>query len=380
MLRFLFFTFALLAVCSVQAQAPSPAATVPAPMIAAQSYLLIDLTSGQTLVSVNAEERRDPASLTKLMTAYLAFAAIRDQHIAPSQMVKVSERAWRAEGSRMFIEPARAVSVGELLRGMIVQSGNDASIALAELVGGSEETFAQMMNREAERLGLKQTRYANATGFSHPEHYSTASDLARLAAAIIRDFAEFYPLYSLREYRYGNVSQYNRNRLLWSDPSVDGMKTGFTEKAGYNLISSAKRDSRRLLAVVLGAGSEKLRASESQKLLNFGFQFFEATRLYERNQTVARLEVWKGATREVKAGFAGDVFLTLPRGTREQLKVTLEKTQPLLAPITVGQRLGTVKVALDGRPFAEFPLLALEEVALGSWLSRTWDAARLWFK
>ena len=360
--------------------AQAAAASIPSPALEAKSYVLLDLNSGQEIVGVNAAERRDPASLTKLMTAYLAFAALREKRITPSQPVKVTERAWRAEGSRMFIEPKRAVSVDELLRGMIVQSGNDAAVALAELVGGSEEAFAAQMNQQAARLGLKGSRFVNATGLSHPEHYSTAQDLAQLAAAIIRDFPEFYPLYAQREYRYNNVTQYNRNRLLWSDPSVDGMKTGFTEAAGYNLVSSAKREGRRLLAVVLGTKSEKSRLAESQKLLNFGFQFYEATRLYEKSQPVATLAVWKGAAREVKGGFNSDVFLTLPRGMRDKLKVSLEKAEPLSAPIAAGQRIGTVKVALEGRPMAEFPLLALEAVELGSWFSRQWDAARLWFR
>lgn len=353
---------------------------VPAPAINAKSYLLVDLSSGQEILAVNAGERRDPASLTKLMTAYLCFAALREKRITRSQPVKVSERAWRAEGSRMFLEPKRSVSVDELLRGMIVQSGNDASIALAELVGGSEEAFAQQMNQQAARLGLHGSRFVNATGLSHPEHYSTAQDLGWLAAAIIRDFPDFYPLYAQREYRYNNVIQYNRNRLLWSDPSVDGVKTGFTEAAGYNLVSSAKRDGRRLLAVVLGANSEKLRLSESQKLLNFGFQFYEATRLYEKNQSVTSLQVWKGAVQEVRGGFTQDIFLTLPRGMRDKLKITLEKTEPLIAPVAAGQRIGAVKVVLEGRLMGEFPLLALEAVEPGSWISRQWDAARLWFR
>lgn len=378
MIRSTFFVLVFALAASPLARSAPP--VIPAPTLEAKSYFLLDLNSGQEIVSVNAGERRDPASLTKLMTAYLAFAALRDKRITPSQPVTISERAWRAEGSRMFVEPKRAVSVDELLRGMIVQSGNDAAVALAELVGGSEEAFAGQMNQQAARLGLKGTHFVNATGLSHPEHYSNALDLARLAAAIIRDFPEFYPLYAQREYRYNNVIQYNRNRLLWSDPSVDGMKTGFTEAAGYNLISSAKRDGRRLLSVVLGTPSEKLRLSESQKLLNFGFQFYEATRLYEKGQPVTTLAVWKGAAREVKGGFTDDVFLTLPRGLRDQLKITLEKSEPLLAPIAAGQRIGSVKVVLDGRAMAEYPLLALEAVELGSWFSRQWDAARLWFR
>ncbi len=364
----------------VLAQGSPAALSVPLPPIAAHSYVLLDLTSGQTLASVNADERRDPASLTKLMTAYLAFTALRDKRITPNQMVKVSDRAWRAEGSRMFLEPKLAVSVDELLHGMIVQSGNDASIALAEMLAGSEGAFATMMNEQAAKLGMRATRFANPTGLSHPEHFSTASDLARLAAAIIRDFPEYYPLYSLREYRYNNVSQYNRNRLLWVDRTVDGMKTGFTENAGYCLISSAKREGRRLLSVVLGTASEKARAVESQKLLQAGYQLFETAKLYQKGQQVAILQVWKGAQPSVRVGFLGDVFLTFPRGARDKLKITMENAQPIVAPIVAGQRLGTVRIALEGKSLAEFPVLALEDAPLGHWLSRQWDALRLRFR
>src|SRR6266568_7887578 len=295
------------------AQAPmSPA--VPAPAIAAKSYLLIDTLSGQTLASQNADEPREPASLTKLMTAYLVFRALREKEILPSQMVNVSERAWRAEGSRMFIEPKKAVSVDELLRGEIVQSGNDAAIALAEAVSGSEEAFVVRMNQEATRLGMKNTRFANATGLPSPQHVSSAADLARVAAAIIKDFPEYYPLYALKEYRYNNITQANRNRLLWTDPFVDGMKTGFTDAAGYCLIASAKRGPRRLVSVVLGAGSDAARASESQKLLNYGFQFYDTVQLYQTGQPVSTLKVWKGAVDSVAAGFVADQYVTLPKG------------------------------------------------------------------
>jgi serine-type D-Ala-D-Ala carboxypeptidase (penicillin-binding protein 5/6) len=264
--RLLFFAFALLA-APATAESILPAA-VPPPSIAAKAYLLVDLVSGQTLAADNADAPREPASLTKLMTAYLAFRALKDKELTPSQMVNVSERAWRAEGSRMFIEPKKAVSVDELLHGVIVQSGNDASIALAETVAGSEDAFAERMNREAARLGMKNTRFVNATGLPAPKETSTANDLALLAAALIRDFPEYYPLYSIKEYRYNNITQPNRNRLLWTDPYVDGMKTGNTDAAGFCLIASARRGQRRLLAVVLGAASESARAIEAQKLLN----------------------------------------------------------------------------------------------------------------
>src|SRR5437762_10615929 len=360
------------------AQAPmSP--VVPAPAIAAKSYLLIDTLSGQTLVAQGADEPREPASLTKLMTAYIAFRALKDKELTPSQMVTVSEKAWRAEGSRMFIEPKKAVSVDELLRGEIVQSGNDAAIALAEAVSGSEEAFVVRMNQEATRLGMKNTRFSNATGLPSPQHVSSAADLARVAAAIIKDFPEYYPLYALKEYRYNNITQANRNRLLWTDPFVDGMKTGFTDAAGYCLIASAKRGPRRLVSVVLGAGSDAARASESQKLLNYGLQFYDTVELYQNGESVSTLRVWKGAVNAVSAGFVADQYVTLPKGQAQKLKLTLEAIEPLVAPVTRGQRVGVVKVALEGTPLGEFPLLALDDVAPASIFGRMWDTVRLWF-
>jgi D-alanyl-D-alanine carboxypeptidase (penicillin-binding protein 5/6) len=351
-----------------------------APAVAAAAWLLTDVTSGQTLGAVNADERRDPASLTKLMTAYIVFGALRAKTITPSQMVNVSERAWRAEGSRMFIEPRRAVSVDELLRGMIVQSGNDASIALAELTGGSEEAFAAKMNTEAARLGMTNTRFANATGLSGPQHYSTAADLAKLAAALIRDFPEYYPMYAQKEFRYNNITQPNRNRLLWIDPHVDGVKTGHTEAAGWCLIASALRGDRRVLGVVLGASSDAARAAEAQKLLNWGFQAFDTVQLYQSGKQVTTLRVWKGAIPEVPAGFLADRYLTLPKGKSDKLALTMQAEEPLVAPIARAQRVGIVKVALEGKPMAEFPLIALEDVAPASVFGRAWDTVRLWFR
>ncbi len=357
-----------------------PPGLVPAPTVAAAAYVLVDLTSGQTLAASAADEKRDPASLTKLMTAYLVFGALRQKTIVPSQMVTVSQKAWRAEGSRMFIEPRKAVSVDELLRGMIVQSGNDASIALAELVAGSEELFAERMNQEAARLGMTSTRFANATGLSDAQHYSTAADLAKLAGALIRDYPEYYPLYALKEYRYNNITQANRNRLLWTDPHVDGVKTGHTEQAGWCLIASALRGERRLLSVVLGASSDAARAAESQKLLNHGFQAFDTVQLYQAGKPVAALDVWKGAVRQVGAGFVADRHLTLPKGQADKLQLTLVAQETLIAPVQRGQRVGVVRVAFDGKPVADFPLIALEDVGPASLLGRAWDTVRLWFK
>jgi len=358
--------------------AQSAGASMPA--VAAKSYLLLDFHSQQALASRNPGARVEPASLTKLMTAYLTFAALKQKQIQPTQTVAVSERAWKAEGSRMFIEPRKPVTVDELMRGMIVQSGNDACIALAELIAGSEQTFAQQMNREAQRLGMKNTHFVNSTGLPNPQHYSTAYDLALLARAVIRDFPEYYLLYSTKEYRYNNITQANRNRLLWSDPTVDGMKTGYTENAGYCLITSARRGERRLLSVVLGAASEAARAAESQKLLNYGFQFYDSVKLYEKSRPVASLRVWKGSGNNVNVGFVGDLYVSPPKGQADKLKAVLESQQPLFAPIGVGQRIGTMKLTLDGKPYAEFPVVALEAVTLAGVLGRGWDSIRLLFK
>ena len=375
------------------AKAPAPAASAPAdppivtqaagvpvaPAVAAASWVLIDTLSGQTLGASNADERRDPASLTKLMTAYVAFGALRSKAIVPSQMVNVSERAWKAEGSRMFVEPRKAVSVDELLHGVIIQSGNDASIAVAELVAGTEDAFVERMNQEAARLKLTSTHFLNATGLSHPQHYSTASDMARLAAALIRDYPEFYPLYSQKEFRYNNITQSNRNRLLWTDPYVDGVKTGHTDSAGWCLIASAKRGDRRLVSVVLGAASDGGRAAESQKLLNWGFQAFDTVSLYQSGKPVTTLRVWKGAKHDVTAGFIADRYLTMPKGKADKLALTLESKEPLIAPVQNGQPVGIVKVALEGKPVAEFPMIALEEVPLANLFGRAVDTVKLWF-
>lgn len=350
-----------------------------APVINARAWLLIDQTGDEVLASHQSNERVEPASLTKLMTAYLTFAALKAKTIREDQALPVSEKAWKAIGSRMFIEPKKPVTVGEAIRGMIVQSGNDACVALAELIAGSEEAFAAAMNREAARLGLKNTSFRNATGLPDPQHYSTATDLARLAAAIQRDFPEQYALYSMKEYTYNGITQSNRNRLLWMDPHVDGMKTGYTEAAGYCLVSSAKRGPRRLLAVVLGAQSETARATESQKLLNYGFLNFDAVRLYEKGQAVSVLPVWKGDAREFKAGLARDFFVVVPKGDAARVKATLTSAKPLVAPIAAGQAVGTLKVAIDGREIASVPVTALEAVPAAGMVGRAIDTVRLWF-
>jgi len=292
----------------------------------------------------------------------------------------VSERAWHAAGSRMFIEPRKPVTVDELLRGAIVQSGNDACIALAEAISGSESAFVERMNREAARIGMTATHFTNATGMPDAAHYSTASDLALLASTLIRDFPEYYKLYSEREYRYNDITQLNRNRLLWLDPNVDGMKTGHTGSAGYCIIASARRGERRLLSVLIGASTERQRIEESQQLLNFGFQAYEAFRLYPKEQEVAKLSVWKGSERTLRAGVPADLYVTVPRGTVDTLHADLVSEQPLVAPLAAGQRVATLRVTLEGKPFGEYPVVALESVAAASFLQRAWDGLALWFK
>jgi len=356
--------------------------TMPPPVLAAKSWLLYDYTSNQILVNENGDERVEPASITKLMTAYLAFAALKQGHLSQDQTVTPSADALRTQGeeSRMFLGQNKPVTVGELLRGLIVQSGNDAARVLAETIADSEEKFVEQMNKEAQRLGMKNTHFVNASGLPSAQHYSTAYDLALLAAAIVRDYPEYYPLYSLREYQYNNIKQANRNRLLWLDPYVDGMKTGHTESAGFCLVASAKRDNRRLISVVLGTASDNLRATESQKLLNYGFQYFETVRLYQKNQPVASIRTWKGTENKVNIGFRDDLFLTIPTGQLAQMKVTMETHQPLIAPVSVGQKIGIIKLTLNGKPYAEFPLVALEAVSIANVFSRGWDHIRLLFQ
>jgi D-alanyl-D-alanine carboxypeptidase (penicillin-binding protein 5/6) len=357
------------------AAAPQP------PSIVGRAWILGDLSSGQVLVAEKPEERVEPASLTKVMTAYVVFQALREKKLALEQPVSVSERAWRAPGARMFIQPRKPVTVDELIRGMVVQSGNDASIALAEAVAGTEAAFVQLMSREAARLGLKSTRFANATGLPDPQHYSTARDLYRVASALIRDFPnEYREYYSQKEFRYNDIAQPNRNRLLWLDPSVDGVKTGHTEAAGYCLIASSQRGGRRLVSVLLGSTSESARAQESQKLLNWGFQFFDSVKLHPAHQSVKAIEVWKGSDSEIKAGFKEDIIVTVPKGEMEKLKAELLTVQPLLAPIAEGQRVGTLRVSHDGKPLGEYPLVALEGVSTAGMFGRAWDTLRLWLK
>lgn len=360
------------------------AQAIPAPTVAARAWLLIDQSSGQSLAEQDADTRIEPASLTKLMTAYVTFGALRQGALKRDQEVPVSEKAWKAPGSRMFIEPKKPVTVDELLHGMIIQSGNDACIALAEAVAGTEEAFVGRMNLEARRLGLANTHYTNATGLPDPQHYTTARDLAKLTQALIRDFPDFYPIYSQREFSYNKISQPNRNRLLWLDPTVDGVKTGHTENAGFCLIASGKRGPRRLIAVVLGADSDAMRAQEAQRLLNHGFQNFEPVRLYTKDQAISQLKVFKGGSGKVPAGFLDDFVLSLPKGMTDKMKVQLYSQQPLLAPIQQGQQVATLKLFLDMggemRLFGEYPVVALETVPVAGPIGRAWDSLMLMFQ
>jgi serine-type D-Ala-D-Ala carboxypeptidase (penicillin-binding protein 5/6) len=372
------------------AQAPVP------PEVNARSFLVLDMTSNQVLAERAADAPADPASLTKLMTAYVVFSAIRDKRLSLEQTLPVSLRAWeerKGGGSLMFIDTTMKPTVEELMRGMIVQSGNDASVALAEGVAGSLEQFVAMMNRQAQAFGLKNSTFKNVTGLTEAGHKSTARDLATIAAHIIRDFPDFYAYYSIKDYTYNKISQPNRNLLLRRDPTVDGMKTGFTEAAGYCLIASAARDfpnlgtggaasgKRRLLSVVLNTNSMEARANESQKLLNWGFQAFDTVRLFDDGQALASPAVWKGKQPVAKLGAAGGVFITVPKGEGGKLQTKIERTDPLVAPLAKGQRVGTIKVGpATGATALELPLVVLEPVEQAGIFGRAWDSIRLWIQ
>jgi D-alanyl-D-alanine carboxypeptidase (penicillin-binding protein 5/6) len=382
MKRFLAFCVAAATTFCALAQAPQP------PEIAARNYILYDLNSQQVLAEREADVQSDPASLTKLMTAYLVFAAIRDKKLTLEQTLPVSQRAWaerKGGGSLMFIDTTMTPRVDDLLKGMIVQSGNDASVVLAEAVGGSLDVFVGMMNKQAQAWRLKNTQFRNVTGLTEAGHYASARDVAIIASKIITDFPEFYPLYSVRQFTYNKIKQDNRNLLLGRDPTVDGMKTGYTDAAGYCLVASAVREmpngKRRLVSVVLGTNSREARAAESQKLLNWGFQAWDAVRLFEAGKPVVTVPVWKGKLPEAQLGAPGALFVTVPKGEGDKLKTQVERTDPLLAPLTQGQQVGQIKVSTaGGTPVATVPLVVMQPVELAGIVSRTWDALRLWIK
>lgn len=368
--------------CLAAAQAPQP------PEIAARSYLLLDVSANQVLAGREVDTPVEPASLTKLMTAYLVFDALRARKITLQQTLPVSVRAWKMPGSRMFIDPSMQVPVEDLVKGMIVQSGNDATVALAEGVGGTVERFVELMNQQAKALGMNNTGYRNPEGLTAPGHTTTARDLGILATRLMQDFPEYVSYYAIKKYRYQGTptaNDTNRNMLLFRDPTVDGLKTGHTEAAGYCLVATAKRDfpnlpGRRLLTIVLGTSSENVRANESQKLLNWGFTAWEGIRLFEANQPVVTPEVWKGTAETVKLGRAEPVVVAVPAGTAGQLKTTVARPDPLVAPFTKGQQVGTLKVMAGDRAVTEVPLVALEAVEEAGVLGRAWDALRLWVK
>ena len=363
------------------------AQTLPAPTVAAKSWLLLDVTSNQVIAAQDPDLRIEPASLTKIMTAYLVFGALRDKKLDLNQSVNVSTRAWKVDSSssKMFIEPNKPVTINELLYGLIVQSGNDAAVALAEAVAGSEEAFVAQMNREAQRIGMRNSHYGNPHGLPSPENYATARDLSLLASRLISDFPEYYKTYySTKSYTYNKITQPNRNRLLFLDPTVDGMKTGHTEAAGYCLISSAIRPNgtgqRRLLSVVTGTASDQVRAQESLKLLNWGYLNFDTVKLYSKGQAIATPEVWKGSQRQVKIGFDRDLYVTLPKGAAANLKPALERKDPLVAPVPLNSKVGTMKMMLDGKVVAEFPVQSLEQVDQAGIFGRAWDSIRMMMK
>lgn len=352
---------------------PSP------PQLAAKSYVLMDAASGKVLVENAGDERLPPASLTKLMTAYIATLEIKKGQISESDMVTVSEKAWRTGGSRMFIQVNTQVSVDDLLHGIIIQSGNDASVAMAEHIAGSEEAFADLMNSTAQRLGMSNSHFMNATGLPNPEHYSSAADMAKLARAIIHEDAAHYSIYAQKEFFWNNIKQPNRNLLLWRDKTVDGLKTGHTEEAGYCLVASAVRDGMRLISVVFGTNSEQARAAETQKLLTYGFRFFETKTFYQKGVELAKSRVWKGQQDQISAGLQDDLTLTLPRGQLDKLQASLTFNPELTAPIQQGDVIGRVDVTLDGQVLQSTDLIALETVEEGGLFSRLWDSIQLFF-
>jgi D-alanyl-D-alanine carboxypeptidase (penicillin-binding protein 5/6) len=372
----------LMGVFQAQAQVPQP------PEIAARAYLLVDLTAHQVLAELDADKPIEPASLTKLMTAYIVFDALKSKKIGLQQTFGVSERAWKMPGSRMFIDPKMKVPVEDLIKGMIVQSGNDATIALAEGVGGTLEHFVQMMNAQAKVLGMKTTGYKNPEGLTEPGHITTARDLSILAGRLMQDFPEYVSYYAIKKYRYPgtpSANENNRNLLLFRDPSVDGLKTGHTDAAGYCLIATAKREApgvgqRRLLSIVLGASSENARAAESQKLLNWGYTAFDAIKLFDANQAVVTPHVWKGRDSQVKLGRLSPIVVAVPTGSAGRIQTQVARPEPLMAPLNRGQAVGVLKVTLDQKPLVDVPLLVLETVEQASFVGRAWDTVRLWVK
>lgn len=364
------------------------AQNIPVPTVAAKSWLLLDASSNQIIASGNPNERIEPASLTKLMTAYVAFQALKDKRLSLDQQVFVSENAWRVDpsSSKMFLLPNKPVSIDQLLQGLIIVSGNDAAVAVAEAISGTTDAFAALMNQQAQRLGMTGSHFSNPHGLPSPETYTTARDLAILCRALINDFPEYYKrYYSQKEMTYNGIRQPNRNRLLWLDPTVDGMKTGHTSSAGYSLITSAIRPaanngSHRLISIVIGTASDQIRTQENQKLLNWGFLNFDAVKLYNKDQSIDNATVYKGSNSTVKVGFNHDFYVTVPKGSANRIKTVLNRNDPLVAPITQGQQVGTLKITLDDKVISQQPVVALENVSVAGFIGRSWDSLRLMFK
>lgn len=356
--------------------APLPAA----PQVAASGHLLIDMDSGRVLSEQNSNQRLEPASLTKIMTAYTVFREIKQGNLTMGELVLVSEKAWKTEGSRMFIEVGKLVSVEDLVNGMIIQSGNDACVALAEHIAGSEETFAELMNENARKLGMENTHFVNATGLPHPDHYTTPEDIVKVTAASISEFPELYKLYAVKSFTFNDIQQHNRNKLLWRDESVDGVKTGHTEAAGYCLVASAKRNDMRLISVVMGTQSEESRAKESLSLLNYGFRFFETHRLYGAGDTLKNVRIWKGESERLLLGIQQDLYITIPRRQYKNLSARTKINEPVEAPVRKGQTLGRVIIELEGELVADIPLIALKSVEEGGIFSNMVDSVMLMFE
>lgn len=381
---FLLISIAVALPLAVMAQSPTPdpprGLPIPAPpSLSANSYILMDFNSGYVLVENNPDMRVEPASITKVMTSYVVFTELAGGNIKLTDTVSVSENAWRTGGSRMFIEPSMSPTIEQLIKGMVIQSGNDASVALAEHLAGTEEAFAGLMNHYAEQLGMTNSHFMNSTGLPHEDHYTTARDVAILSVALIRDFPDYYHWYSEKEYSFNDIRQHNRNNLLWRDPAVDGLKTGHTEAAGYCLAASAKRDGMRLISVVLGSGSESSRVNESQGLFNYGFRFFETIQLYKDGQELAQGQVWKGKVDQIKLGIRDELFVTIPRGRYEDLDARVEMRPELIAPIAEGEQVGQISIRLEDEEIANRGLIALETVPEAGFFGRAWDGMSMWF-
>jgi D-alanyl-D-alanine carboxypeptidase (penicillin-binding protein 5/6) len=372
--------FLVLLALARPALALDPALIPAAPEVGAKAYILVDHFSGRVLAESNADQRLEPASLTKIMTAYVVFRELAKGNLKLDTMVTVSEKAWRTEGSRMFAQVGAQISVENLLKGMIVQSGNDASVALAEHVAGDEAVFAQVMNQNAERLGMKNTHFKNSMGLPDPEHYTTARDLSILTHALIKEFPEYYKWHSIKEFLFNNIKQTNRNKLLWQDPTVDGVKTGHTDGAGYCLVASALRDGMRLISVVLGTKSDNERAGANKALLNYGFRFYETRSLYKAGEKLAEARVWKGDAPTVELGLLDDFYVTFPRGQYNTLKASMEVNNSAVAPVQQHDKLGAVKVMLADKPMGQVDLVALKPVPEGGLFRRALDSLQLMFK